>query len=229
MTPVPTLIRILLFISTARHDEWKKDRLHQQAGLFGNETEQKHFTGQFSRYPLCQTDMFGNDRYRFVCKHDNTLADVYISFIDGLLVYDDAQRKDLTLFVIPNDDSGGIDFYRTNDKIKDIADLKLRKADWRWFPVSLSKELPLDEQGETKTCIVFHHPEKVCEMIDTGAVSIVSSSLLEPEQKHRYLRSKKDVSLTGGSAGWCEEQFTGQGNTLGIEELLEFIKDNPPF
>jgi len=235
MISAPSLIHVLLFLSAARHDEWKKDRLRQQAGLFDNETEQKRSTGQFSRYPLRGVDMFGNDCYRFVCEHKDaigslTVGDVYISSINGL--HDDAeQQKEKSLYVLHNDHSGGLDFYQTKDKITDIAALKQRKADWRWVPV-LKQFVPAPKE-KIKTYIVINHPEKVCGTIDTGGVdarrvSIASWSLYDPSQEHRWLFQQEGISLMGNKTTWCEEQFTGDDETLGIKNLLQFIDNNPP-
>jgi len=208
---MPHIIRVLLFLDRARFDEWKKDRLCQQEGVFSNETEKKRFIGQCPHYPMRGVDMFHNDQERYISKHNRFTGDVYIIFIDGLHVYDSKQRKE-TFFVVPNENSGGIDFTTDNKKIKKDGGIQ-GKADVRWFPMPL----PNQSNKPEKTYIVINHPELACEKIKIGTDAAFDTQQFSDHEwntrDERFWAPKKrsiqyqDVFLTGGQSSWCQELF----------------------
>ena len=231
---MPPLVRILLFLEKARLAEWEMDRLHQQAGVFSKGSEQDRFTGQYTRYLLRGVDMFRQNQYRFICKQDSIIGDVYIFFIDGLF-HDVEQRKNITLFVNYNAGYGGMDFYVEKNANSTRDELRQRKPNWRWFPLPLPEQFrpAPDKKDKINTYFVLHHPEKVCKTVNTGNVSIetllfrTTRSQHQP-QPHRWLFPKESISMTGGCSVWCPQQFWGNNRTLGIEQFLHFIAKNPP-
>ena len=216
---MPEIIRILLFIKPNERPSWERDRLHQRKidvpGV--PPIEWSKCTGILPRYPKRNAALFDKDWFRFIDIQGDSIGDVYVSFN-----LHDAGKKE-TLFVVPNENSGGIDFTFEEEK---IVDGRVPEADLRWFPLPLPDKFPVTGLRE-KTYIVIHHLEEVCKNVCAGP-SRVDTGKYHYGSPVKRLSEQFQLYLTGGEGGWCERHFDGEHRTLGMKEFFEFADFYPP-
>ena len=156
-----SLFRILIFLKSNKRASWQQNRLRQREFEADGAIVWNHYTGQLPRYPLRNSDLFHKDWFRFIDCHENAIGDVYVNFnLHETLVTD-------TLYVIPNEKSGGLDFTR-DEKIKEsiVRGEIEEKAELRWFPLPSPQQLLVLQINSVKTYLVIHHPEDVCKIIN---------------------------------------------------------------
>ena len=208
------LFRILLFLHNNQRASWKNDRLHQR-DIFKSVEERDSNIGLYPRYPLRGVNLFHKDWFRFIDRNDNiidnnTIADVNICF-------DLHGPKAETLFVIPNEHSGGLDFSKgkmVNGQIKG-------KTYLRWFPLPLPSQFLTQQVNDIQTYLVIQHPDEVCDAADAGQGCPIPTGQFHGDPPPVEPLAP-NLFLTGSSISWIENTFTEKNsNSMEIEVNLK--------